>query len=129
MKAIHLICHEEGNGLRGLEPAPEGKNVWMSYPWAFHSRYDLKSLEGGWLYLHSEKAVPSRFGGIIEEIVDSARPDKAQKEGFMIIFEARKEARDVKWRGTKHKNDWTGGIVEADYKHEVRDENAKRPLR
>ena len=120
MKAIHLICRRKSIGFEGLDRAPEGKNVWMSYSWAFPRDYDLKSLAGGWLYLHPDgKSALSGFGGIIEEIIDSARLGKPVEDGYMVVFEARKEARDKKWRGANHGMAWTGGIVEADYKHET----------
>ena len=125
MKAIHLICRRKPTSFEGLDPAPEGKNVYMSYAWNFPAKFDLASLSGGWIYLHPvSKNTPSEFGGLIHEIITSARFGKARSDGYMVIFEARREAGGKKWRGSNHGMAWTGGIVEADYEHEKRGENA-----
>ena len=126
MKAIHLICRREGTGYKGLDPAPEGKNVWMSYAWAFPKDFDLISLVGGWVYLHPiSKAAPSEFGGVIKDIIEIDRIDKAREEGHMIVFEAKLDARGKKWRGYNHGMAWTSGIVTADFGHEKAGGNAQ----
>lgn len=124
-KSIHLICRRDGITFEGLSPAPEGKNVYMSYAWAFPSKFDLSSLTGGWIYLHPvSKNAPSEFGGVIHDITPSNRFGKAHSDGYMVVFESRKEGRGQKWRGSYHGMAWTGGIVEANFEHETKDKNA-----
>ncbi len=64
MKAIHLKCESEGIGLKGLSKVEDEKHAYTSCCWDI-PRDTAKSLEGGWIYFHTTKNEPSKFGGVI----------------------------------------------------------------
>jgi hypothetical protein len=119
VRAIHIICHREGGRLKNLVAAV-GKDIYTSGCWALHDQDDPNELIGGWLYLHSHKNSPSEFGGIVRSYGACRRDDPAAKEnGIAFTFEARIEGRGQTWRGADYDRAWTGGIVAANYDHEL----------
>ncbi len=116
MKAIHLICRREGKDLIGL--THEGGRIYRSCCWAV-SEGDAGSLIGGWIYLHSAKAMKSEFGGAVLAVESVSWGEALAQTRYAIRFEARKEGRDRPWRGSNHGMAWTGGVVDGSFDHEL----------
>ncbi len=114
-KSAHFINKREGMGREGLSRL-EG-NRYRSCCWTI-SADEARSLVGGWIYLHDAKGHRSAFGGLILLVEPAQRVGTAREEGFAIIFEAKNEARQQRWRGANHAMAWWGGPVEPDAKHE-----------
>jgi hypothetical protein len=118
MKAIHLICRRD-DGLRpnGLIRDPSAKNTWHSSCWALPQQEAL-SLRGGWIYLHPAKSGLSEMGGQIVDVYHMKRKGMPKEDGFVFVFESRREGREQKWRGADHTMAWTSGAIDASYVHE-----------
>jgi hypothetical protein len=119
MRAIHIICHREGTGLKNLVRSAMEKDVYTSGCWALPADVDPAALIGGWIYLHPQKNAPSEIGGIVGSFSSCEREDTAIVEGTAFTFLAKKEGRGQKWRGADHDRAWTGGLVGASYDHEI----------
>jgi hypothetical protein len=91
---LHVICHKAADGLNFRDMHAQGDNVWLSEAWSLKDE-EVKALKkAGTFHRHEKKSRPSTFGGRILRIERSKTyPDS----GWAVIFEARKEARGVKW--------------------------------
>ncbi len=47
------------------------------------------------------------------------REGNAIEDGFVFVFEARKEGRNQKWRGANHTMAWTSGAIDPTLSHEA----------
>lgn len=125
MPSVHIINRREGIGLIGLTQVAGRQNIWRSCCWAF-SKAEAETLVGGWIYLHPDtKSKPSQFGGHIVSVEPAHREGAGIEDGWAFVFEARKEGRDMGWRGDDRQRAWTSGIIESDAEHEAI--NANRP--
>jgi hypothetical protein len=118
VRAIHIICHREGTGLKNLVRSEVEKGIYTSGCWALHREDDPAELVGGWLYLHPHKNSRSEIGGIVRSCGGCKREDAANEDGIAFTFEVRKEGRGQASRGADYDRAWTGGIVAANYDHE-----------
>ncbi len=121
IRSAHFINRREGVGREGLMRV-EG-NRYSSCCWAI-SADEAKALVGGWIYLHESKGDRSAFGGLVDAVESADRLGTAKAEGFVIYFEARREAREQTWRGSSHAMVWWSGLVDADAPHEGAPGNA-----
>jgi hypothetical protein len=120
MKAVHLICRREGHSFVGLTLIDREQKLYRSCCWAFPPTDDLNNLVGGWLYLHPDsKSHPSKFGGVIQEVLLTPVEGMAIEDRYTFVFEARPEGRDQAWRGKHHGMAWTSGIIDASLPHEI----------
>ncbi|WP_445504810.1 hypothetical protein [Microvirga sp. G4-2] len=118
-RAIHLINkRDENNRLKGLSRDPNRPHTHRSSCWII-SDEDAAELVGGWVYLHPTKAELSEFGGLILNVIPTKRIGNEIEDGYEIVFESRREARNKKWRGRCYKMSWTSRVIEASYSHEL----------
>lgn len=114
MKAIHLICHQEGLTRRGLHCIDSKVGLYLSECWVIEN---AASLCGGWLYFHETSALPADFAGRIQEIQSCVRDDG--KIGTAFVVKKTPHA-GQRWRGVKPgQKKPHGGIVEADNRDEI----------
>jgi hypothetical protein len=117
MSAIHLICRRDANGdLNYL--SHDGGTIYRSGRWDIN-QHEAAELLNGWLYLHPTKKDPSEFGGRITAFEVVERTGNPHPIGIVFTLEARREAREQRWRGQDHGRAWTGGVVENSLPHEM----------
>ena len=120
LRAIHLICRQEGPSLLGLTQSKTTPGIYTSGCWSVPAQHDVAQIVGGWIYLHPDgKSEVSRIGGVVKSIEPCHREDATRERGVAFVFEVRPEGRGKNWRGADHTMAWTSGIIDADYPHEV----------
>ena len=115
MKAIHLINRRDGAGLYGMTRWPEVEHGFKSCCWQISDK-QAADLIGGWVYYHETKADHARFGGQILGF-EQGSADLADRKVILLRADAR--ARGQKWRGADHGMAMSGGLVDADARHEM----------
>ena len=117
MKSIHFKCEREGITLRGLTSVVSFTNRHRSCCWDITAQ-EAKELIGGWIYLHNTKNETSVFGGKIIDYEETVLEEKVHSRRIALIFEARVQGRNQKWRGKDHIMAWTSGLIPSNYQHE-----------
>lgn len=125
MNSIHFICHSDNRGnLKKLTQITGRPGFFRSCCWAV-SQEEARALVGGWVYLHPKKSDRSEFGGRVQEINAAIRERSVRELGFEFVLEVCPAARNQKWRGKSHGRAWTGGVVQADFPHELEAHDVK----
>lgn len=117
-KALHLICHREGNTLHGLSRWDGDPNGYRSCCWLI-SDEDAAQLVGGWIYFHESKSSLSSFGGQILGFQPGANENEDMTARKIILFRADRSGRGQSWRGRDYGMAWGSGVVDADLEHEA----------
>jgi hypothetical protein len=89
--AIHFI-ERHGN----VRLTDKAKNEWESGYWVM-SKETATRLVGGFIYLHSDQAAPSHFGGkILSFYVYTSEKESKRNGRYVFIFQALPERKGVK---------------------------------
>ncbi len=115
MKAIHLICHPDTLGWRGLHPVSGPPGVYTSKCWIIREG-DPKGSVGGYLYLHETSNKAAGFAARVLNV--EAALTKGGLPGYAFTVR-RVLQRNQRWRGrTPSQNHHHGGIVDACFAEE-----------
>lgn len=71
------------------------------------------------MYLHPSKADPSEFGGFVHGFEVSTDRKLGRSKRIVFIVEKRSEGEDQRWRGASYGNAHSGGMVTAEWAHEL----------
>jgi hypothetical protein len=113
---IHFINRKVGLGREGLTHLGGGK--YRSCCWLL-SQDQVRSLVGGWIYLHETKTQASAFGGQIIAVEPGVWEHAPDQDRWAIIFQSAREAQGQAWRGTDYSMAYTSGSVEPSLPHEL----------
>ncbi len=116
--SIHLICRRVGFELKGVTQIDKSQKLFLSVSWELSS-LEASELIGGWVYFHATKDTRSEFGGVITrtEVLHNLSSHGNPEIG--IVFQARTEARNQKWRGHLHRMAWSSGMIPLTLPHEI----------
>jgi hypothetical protein len=82
MSGIHVICHQQGDSYRGLEPLDADRSRYLSHSWLIRDGNPMDLL-GGKIYFHESRKLPATLSATIVDV----SPWPASKNRSRVAFE------------------------------------------